>query len=243
MFPLLSSKNSPAHFTDRSSWVHARCEFRQNYRPRIRPRINHDKWDSVVCVTLSFVQQTLNCWMLHVVSVCTPCCMLLRRVWMSQQLPTFILFHDRRGVAQQRWIRLHSSSNIGGATHAHYTWSRKSYGLHPSHDALQVLTLLGVVASFAHHCRHGRNYSQHCWPNIVWSCCIRLHTTAKRDAITPNTVRPTMLGVVASVCTPCGMLSRKVWNLSNFLANNSQHFFCSVIFGPTKLGVVAPVCM
>ena len=243
MFPLLSSKNSPSHFTYRSSWVHARCEFRQNYRPRIRPRINHDKWDSVVCVTLSFVQQTLNCWMLHVVSVCTPCCMLLRRVWMSQQLPTFLLFHDRRSVAQQRWIRLHSSSNIGGATHAHYTWSRKSYGLYPSHDALQVLTLLGVVASFAHHCRHGRNYSQNCWPNIVWSCCIRLHTTAKRDAITPNTVRPTMLGIVATVCTPCGMLSRKVWNRLNFLANNSQHFFCSVIFGPTKLGVVAPVCM
>ena len=33
------------------------------------------------------------------------------------------------------------------ATHAHYTWSPKSYGLYPSHDALQVLTLLGVVAS------------------------------------------------------------------------------------------------
>ena len=38
-------------------------------------------------------------------------------------------------------------------------------------------------------------------PNIVGSCCIRLHTTANTDATTPNTVRPTMLGVVASVCT------------------------------------------
>ena len=35
----------------------------------------------------------------------------------GQQLPTFLLFCDRRSVAQQCWIRLHSSSNIVGATH------------------------------------------------------------------------------------------------------------------------------
>ena len=65
----------------------------------------------------------------------------------SQQLPTFLLFRDRRSVTQQCWIRLHSSSNIVGATHAHYAWITKTYGLYPSHDALQVPTLLGVVAS------------------------------------------------------------------------------------------------
>ena len=65
----------------------------------------------------------------------------------SQQLPTFLLFRDRRSVTQQCWIRLHSSSNIVGATHAHYAWFTKTYGLYPSHDALQVPTLLGVVAS------------------------------------------------------------------------------------------------
>ena len=65
----------------------------------------------------------------------------------SQRLPTFLLFRDRRSVAQQCWIRLHSSSNIVGATHAHYAWFTKTYGLYPSHDALQVPTLLGVVAS------------------------------------------------------------------------------------------------
>ena len=61
---------------------------------------------------------------------------------------------------------------------------------------------------------------QHCWdhalslrmvykdlwvvsagPNIVGSCCIRLHTTANTHATTPNIVGATMLGVVASVCT------------------------------------------
>ena len=83
------------------------------------------------------------------------CCMLLRVVeqslkpvkLFSQQLPTFLLFRDRRSVAQQCWIRLHSSSNIAGATHAHYAWFTKTYELYPSYDALQVPALLRVVAS------------------------------------------------------------------------------------------------
>ena len=92
---------------------------------------------------------------LHVVSICTPCCMLLGVVVqnkqvrrLSQQLPTFLLLRDRQILAQQCWIRLHSSSNSVGATHMHHhTWSPKSYGLCPSHDTLLVPTLLGVVAS------------------------------------------------------------------------------------------------
>ena len=60
--------------------------------------------------------------MLHIASVCTPCYMLLDfkllRVvqkslkpvkLFSQQLPTFLLFRDRRSVAQQCWIRLHAA--------------------------------------------------------------------------------------------------------------------------------------
>ena len=64
----------------------------------------------------------------------------------SQQLPTFLLVRDRRSVTQQCWIRLYSSSNIVRATHAHYAWITKTYGLYSSHDALQVTNLLGVVA-------------------------------------------------------------------------------------------------
>ena len=84
------------------------------------------------------------------------CCWILLRVdtqslksvkLFSQQLPTFLLFRDRRSVAQQCWIRLHSSSNIVGAAHAHYAWFTKTYGLYLSHDALQVPTLFGVVVS------------------------------------------------------------------------------------------------
>jgi len=58
-----------------------------------------------------------------------------------QQLPTLLLFRDRRSVAQQCWIRLHSSSNIVGPP------TLITHGLYPSHDALQAPTLLGVVAS------------------------------------------------------------------------------------------------
>ena len=81
-----------------------------------------------------------HCWMLHVPSV-KPVKLF------SQQLPTFLLFLDRRSVAQQCWIRLQSSSNIVGPTHAYYAWFTKTYGLYSSHDALQVPNLLGVVAS------------------------------------------------------------------------------------------------
>ena len=110
------------------------------------------------------------CWMLHVASVCTPCCMLLDVVaqslkpvkLFSQQLPTLL--------AQQCWIRLHSSSNIVGATHAHYAWFTKTYGLYPSHDALQVPTLLGVVASV---CTPLPTRTQQLWRNNVGSCCMR----------------------------------------------------------------------
>ena len=83
------------------------------------------------------------------------CWMLLRVVAQSlkpvklfgQKLPTFRLFCDRRSVAQQCWMRLHSSANIVGATHAHYAWFTKTYRLYFSHDALQVPNSLGVVAS------------------------------------------------------------------------------------------------
>ena len=93
--------------------------------------------DVTCCVSL----QTL----LHVVGCC---CVKFETVKLfSPHLPTLLLFRDHRSVAQQCWIRLQSSSNIVGATHAYYAWFTKTYGLYPSHDALQVPTLLGVVAS------------------------------------------------------------------------------------------------
>ena len=105
--------------------------------------------------TTLLANNSQHCWMLHVASVCTPCCTLLDVVaqslkpvkLFSQQLPTFLLFCDRQIVAQQGWIRLHSSSNIVVATYAHYAWITMTYGLYSSHDALQVPNSLGIVAS------------------------------------------------------------------------------------------------
>ena len=97
---------------------------------------------------------TQHYWMLHVASVCTPCCMLLGVVEqnlkpvkrLTQQLPAFLWFRDHRSVVQQRWIRFYSPANMVRATRVHYTWSPKSYGLYPSHDALQVPAMSGTVA-------------------------------------------------------------------------------------------------
>ena len=78
-----------------------------------------------------------HCWILHVASVCTPCCMLLRVVGSC-----CAKFETGQTFQLQCWIRLHSSSNIAGDAHAYHTWSPQSYGLYPSHDTLQVSTLL-----------------------------------------------------------------------------------------------------
>ena len=137
-----------------------RSIFQENKPPinLVSKQTNIESLSRVQTDAILLANNSQHCWMLHVASVCTPCCMLLDVVacyWakfetgqtFSQQLPTFLLFRDRRSVAQQCWIRLHSSSNIVGVTNAHYAWSTKRYGLYLSHDALRVPTLLGVVAS------------------------------------------------------------------------------------------------
>ena len=130
-----------------------------------------------------------HCWMLHVASVCTPCCMLLDVVaccctkfetgqTFQPTTSNISLFHDRRSLAQQCWIRLHSSSNTVGATHAHYAWFTKTYGLYPSHDSLQVPVLLVVVASVCTPLPTRTQqlptlYSQQCW-ELLRPCARRL---------------------------------------------------------------------
>ena len=77
----------------------------------------------------------VGCYMLRPFAHLFACCLMLLRVaahslkpvkLFSQQLPAFLLFRDRRSVAQQCWIRLHSSSNIVGAAHVHYAWFTKT---------------------------------------------------------------------------------------------------------------------
>ena len=97
---------------------------------------------------------------------------LLANKVLSQQLPTFVLFCDRRSVAQQCWIRLQTSSNINCWGHARR--------LHMDFKVLWVVSFPQCTAG----------------PNIVGSCCIRVHSTANTDATTPNIVDPVRLYIV-----------------------------------------------
>ena len=110
------------------------------------------------------------CWMLLVLSVCTPCCMLLHVVGSCYAKfetsrtfePTtpninFVLFCDCQSIPQQCWIRLHSSIK------------------HCITRGLQ--SLMGCILSLVHS-----------GSNIVGSCCIRFPTTTNKDATTPNIV-------------------------------------------------------
>ena len=98
--------------------------------------------------------------MLHVASVYTSCCMLLRVVAQSlklmvklliRQLPTFLLFRDCRSVAQQCWISLHVAlstlSEPCTCIPRDLLQVTNPYRMYPPQDALQVPKLLGVVAS------------------------------------------------------------------------------------------------
>ena len=86
--------------------------------------------------------------------------------------PRWIYFVSRGLVStNQTFFASETLPNIVGAAQAHYAWFTKTYGLYPSHNAPQVPTLLGVVASV----------------------CTPLPTRTQQ--------LPTLLRVVASVCT------------------------------------------
>ena len=123
--------------------------------------------------TTVLANNSQHCGMLHVVSICTPCCMLLRvvGVWnwwncLSQQLPTFLLFWKFlflfQSTAQQCWIYLHSSFNIVRATQAHYTWSPKSNvswnvaGSQVARKPEALYRLYSWYPRYRYHCTHFR---------------------------------------------------------------------------------------
>ena len=96
--------------------------------------------------------------MLHVGSVCTPCCMLLRVV-----ASCCAMLDPFAQLLQLCW-------GHARALHMVCLEFTKSYR----------------YVSFPR-CTAG--------PNIVWSCCIRLHTTAKTDTTIPNSVASVFTGL------------------------------------------------
>ena len=128
-----------------------------------------------------------HCWMLHIMSICTPICMLLDVVaCCCAKFETGQTFQP-------------TTPNI-----SFVPWS-------PKRNA----TMLDLFAQLFQHCWGQacslRMVYKDLWvvsfpwcsagPNIVGSCCIPLHTTANTHATTPNVVGVTVLGVVMSVCT------------------------------------------
>ena len=109
---------------------------------------------------------------------------------------------------QQCWIRLHTSSNIVEATCAP-RWL--------SNSSLQSLKPRGK----------GRSNSQALLRVVGQQCCVLFHGALWVVSFARCTAVSTLLGVVASVCTPLPTRTKQ-------LTPN--------IVGPTMLGVVAYVC-
>ena len=128
----------------------------------------------------------INCWMLHVASICTPCCMLLDVVvCCCAKFETGQTFQPTTpNISFVPWSPNCSATMLDPFTQLfQHCWGH-------AHSLCMVYKDLWVV-SFPR-CTVG--------PKIVGSCSIRLHTTANTRATTPNIVGATMLGVVASIC-------------------------------------------
>ena len=150
--------------------------------------------------------------MLHVASVCTTCCMLLDVVaCCCAKFETGQTFQP-------------TTPNI-----SFVPWS-------PKRSAIMLDPFAQLFQHCWGHARSLRMVYKDLWvvsfprctagPNIVGSCCIRLHTTANTHAVTPNIVGATMLGVVASVCTQPKTVCKRM-----------QHR------GPTTLNIVGSHCV
>ena len=161
--------------------------------------------------------------MLHVASVCTPCCILLDVV-------ACCCANFETGQTFQP-----TTPNI-----SFVEWS-------PKRNA----TMLDPFAQLFQHCwGHARSLRivyKDLWvvsfprcstgPNIVGSCCNRLKTTANTDAATPNIVGATMLGVVDCFehtlwrIRPVGHLTTLAWQ--EFCVRKSHGSWCTLRFSYT----------
>ena len=150
-----------------------------------------------------------HCWMLNVASVCTPCCILLDVVaqslkpvkLFSQQLPTFLLFHDHRERSATMLDPL--------AQLLQHCWDH-ARSLRMDYKDLWVV--------FFPRCTAG--------PKLVGNCCIRLHTTANTNATIPN-MGATMLGVARSLReNKCAIHWIEIYTVDIAIHLLMQNFVC-----------------
>ena len=155
-----------------------------------------------------------HCGMLHVASVCTPCCMLLDAVGSCcAKLETGQTFQPTTlKISFVPWSPKRSATMLDpfGQLFQHCWGHARS--LRMDYKDLWVV--------FFPRCTVG--------PNIVGSCCIRLHTTANTHATTPNIVGAKMLGVVAPVCTQPKIrvyAKRQLWFCTTWPLNSVSPLF------------------
>ena len=160
-----------------------------------------------------------HCGMLHVASVSHPvaCCYMFLRVVGScrakvESGQTFGPANSQHffcSVIVEAWDRktmldpfAQLPSLLGPRTRISHTWCPKSYWLYPSHDAVQVPTLFGVVASFCTplptRTQQLSTLLEPTMLGVVPSVCTPLSSRTQQF---PTLLEPTMLGIVAPVCT------------------------------------------
>ena len=139
-----------------------------SYRLKIDVRTQSRVLSPVQTDATMLTNNSQNCWMLHVLSVCTPCCMLL-------------------DVVARCWAKFETGQTFQPTTSniSFLPWSPK----------LSATMLDPFAQLFQHFWGRARSlrmvYKDLCVvsfprcnaaPNIVGSCCIRLHTTANMHA-------------------------------------------------------------
>ena len=127
-------------------------------------------------------KRTQHCWMLHVASVCTPCCMLLDVVaCCCAKFETGQTFQPTTpNISFVPWSPKRSATML-------YPFAQLFQRCWGHARSLRMVYKDLKVVSFPR-CTAG--------PNIVGSCSVRLPTTANTHPTTPNIVGATMLGVL-----------------------------------------------
>ena len=128
----------------------------------------------VACMLAVMTNNSQHCWMLHATSVCTPCCMLLDVVaCCCAKFETGQTFQPTTpNISFVPWSPKRSTTMLDPFAQLFQRCWDRARSLRIVYKDLWVLSFPRCTAS----------------PNIVGSCCIRLHTTANMHATTPNIV-------------------------------------------------------
>ena len=143
-----------------------------------------ERWRDVRTDATLLANNSQHCWMFHVASVCKTllhvvgCCGVLLKFETGQTFQS-----STPNISFVSWSPKRSTTILDPfAQLFQHCWSHAL--------ALQIVYKVSWVVSFPR-CTAA--------PNIVESCCIRLHTTTATT--TPSIVGAAMFGVVAFVCT------------------------------------------